>query len=145
MVAKKKASKDNKNSEKTTTAIGFVPDFSYYLERHYHLKNIYRKPVFVEKIGNILKDLLIEDNPAFQLKQRNLCKNFEKMNPRQDRDFFKKLSSIGEKASTIYPFYLSFGDNKYGVSLFLDPSNHRAYFLALDVDHKIRKWHGKYG
>lgn len=143
MVAKKKKPRNVNNRDKLT--IGFLPDFSFYLERHYPIEAIYSKPAFVEKIGNILKDIITEENPAFQLQQKNLCKKCEKMNPSQDKDFFKKLSTIGEKASTIFPYYLSFGDNKYGIALFLDSSNRRVYFLALDVDHKIRRWHGKFG
>lgn len=143
MVTKKKKSKDSGSPKESVT--GFVPDFSFYLERHYPIGAIYSKPAFVEKIGNILKDIITEENPASQLQQKNLCKKCEKMNPGQDKDFFKKLSAIGEKASTIFPYYLSFGDNKYGIALFLDSSNRHIYFLALDVDHKIRRWHGKLG
>lgn len=125
--------------------VGFVPDFSLYLDKHFPIEKVYNKPAFVEKLGNVLKELLAEDNPAFELQKKGFCNKFEKMSPSQDKDFFAKLSNVGDKVAAMYPYYSSFGNNGYGMVIYLDSGNRHAYFLALDVEHKIRKYHGKLG
>lgn len=136
--------KKNKTTD-NRTKVGFLPDFSLYLNNHFPIDKVYEKPSFIEKVGDILKSIICEENPTFELQQKGLCEKAEKMNPHKDKDFFKKLSGIGEKSQTLFPYYLSFGNNGYGIVLYLDPSNRHAYFLALDVNHKIRRWHGKLG
>ena len=125
--------------------VGFVPDFSLYLDKHFPIRKVYEKPAFIEKIGKVLKELLVEENPASELQRNGFCSKFEKMSPSKDRDFFSKLAMVGEKASAVYPYYASFGNNGYGMVIYLDPGNRHAYFLALDVEHKIRRFHGKLG
>lgn len=125
--------------------MGFLPDFSLYLERHFPVEDIYKDQSFVNKLSEILKSIISEENPTFELQNSGLCSKAEKMDPRKDKEFFNKLSGIGMRSATIYPYYLSFGNNGYGIVLYLDTSNRRAYFLALDLKHRIRKWHGKFG
>lgn len=125
--------------------MGFLPDFSLYLEKYFPVEDIYREQPFVRKLSEILKSIISEENPTFELQSNGLCSKAEKMDPRKDKDFFNKLSGIGMRSATIFPYYLSFGNNGYGIVLYLDTSNRRAYFLALDINHKIRRWHGKLG
>ena len=140
-----KTKKKKGKSGDTGLRIGFLPDFSLYLDKHFPIEKVYSKPAFIEKLGNILKELIIEANPAFGLQKKGFCNKFEKMSPSQDKEFFSKLSNVGDKAVAMYPYYSSFGNNGYGMVIYLDPGNRHAYFLALDVEHKIRKYHGKLG
>ncbi len=137
--------KKSDKKEPKTTKVGFLPDFSLYLEKHFPIEEVYTKQPFINKLGEILKSIISEENPTFELQDRGLCNKAEKMDPKKDKDFFNKLSGIGARSATIYPYYLSFGNNGYGIVLYLDPSNRHAYFLALDIEHKIRRWHGKLG
>ncbi|MBR2994425.1 hypothetical protein IKF32_00705 [Candidatus Saccharibacteria bacterium] len=138
---KKKIDKPTHNE----ATVGFLPDFSLYLKKYYPINKVYSKPVFIKKLGDILKEIITEENPSFELQKKGFCSKFEKMDPRQDKEFFTRLAGIGEKAATIHPYYSSFGNNGYGIAVYLDPVNRHAYFLALDVEHRIRRFHGKLG
>ena len=141
----KKVDKKIDKKEPKMIKMGFLPDFSLYLEKYFPVEDVYRELSFVKKLSEILKNIIFEENPTFELQSSGLCNKAEKMDPSKDKDFFKKLSGIGMRSATIYPYYLSFGNNGYGIVLYFDTSNRHAYFLALDLRHKIRKWHGKFG
>jgi len=56
------------------------------------------------------------------------------MNPRDDKKFFKLIDF-----PTGQIYYVAFGNNPYRIVFAIDSNLRRAYFLALDPKHEIRK------
>lgn len=142
MTPKKNKGKDSQKTSRLKR--GFVPDFSCYLERYYPLDDAYEEPRLIERLGNIIRDLLFESQPIADLTGKGWCKKLEKMTPSKDKEFFKRCSTI-EEITVLSLYYASFGNNGQGIVIGFDFSVRKAYILAIDRKHSIRRYHGKFG
>ena len=133
--------KTNKETTKTNTVkrLGFAVDFSHYLEKQFPLNPCYDNHTLICKVLKVITLVSNMTNP-YHLQTEGGCKKFERMDQRQDKEFFQYFDL---PQYSIH--YLSFGDNKLGIAIALDSSDRIMYFLAIDEHHKIRPYHGKKG
>lgn len=112
---------------------GFLPDFSRYLHKDYPIDDAFNNDDLINKLKDMVANLLTMVNPMWEMQSNGFCKKFEKMTPQKDKDFLRKCDIVD-----CYPYYASFGNNAYRIVVAIDTNTRIAYFLALDTKHSIR-------
>lgn len=125
----------HKTSQTHTNApIGFLPCFSHYLYDKFPPSKFYQNKIFVDKIAEILHEILTCHNPIIELKIRTGCKSIMTITPdsSEGQRIIKMCAWSGGKL-----YRLDFGKNKMRVIIGLEDYKEKrlCHFFALDAEH----------
>lgn len=109
---------------------GFLPCFSQYLFDDFPSERLYQYPQFVEKVKNLLSNLVDSKGP-FDLKNKGIGKEIQTIRPNDSESKW-----IINKCSFPHNLYrIDYGNNPFRIIFGLSNENRIAFIFAFDTDH----------